>query len=162
MLVRRRAIILCGCPTSGKSTWVKNNPGYTVISSDNIIEKYAKLKNSTYNDVFEDYVETAIQLMLGEMRAAIKQGDNIICDQTHLTPKVRKRKLGMIPDYYEKIAVYFELSMEEVLKRNKNSDRTKIIPHGVLESMHKSYKRPTINEGFVSVNDGRFFSCPLS
>jgi predicted kinase len=55
--MRKKVIILCGVPTSGKSSWVKNNPGYTVISSDNIIENYAQHIGSTYNEVFPDYIE---------------------------------------------------------------------------------------------------------
>ena len=51
-----KAILLCGVPTSGKSTWVKNHPGYTIISSDNIIENHAKVTGSSYNEVFEDYL----------------------------------------------------------------------------------------------------------
>ena len=159
MKIRNRAIILCGVPTSGKSSWVaKNGDGYMVVSSDNIIENYAKNVGSTYNDIFEDYIETAIELMLGQLRYFVRQGQNIICDQTHLTPKVRKRKLKMIPDHYEKIAVYFEISKEGMFKRNHNKDRTKTIPDSVLESMHSSYVRPTVDEGFLSVYSGEEFS----
>lgn len=159
MKIQKKAIILCGVPTSGKSSWVaKNGQEFNVISSDNIIENYAKNIGSTYNDVFDDYIETAIELMLGQLRYFARQGQNIICDQTHLTPKVRKRKLKMIPDHYEKIAVYFEISKEEMFRRNHNEDRTKTIPDSVLESMHNSYVRPTIKEGFLAVYGGDEFS----
>jgi predicted kinase len=157
--IQKKAILLCGVPTSGKSSWVaQNGQGFNVISSDNIIENYAKHVGATYNDVFDDYIETAIELMLGQLRHFVHQGQNIICDQTHLTPKVRKRKLKMIPDHYEKIAVYFEISKEEMFKRNHNEDRTKTIPDSVLESMHNSYVRPTIEEGFLAVYGGDEFS----
>lgn len=162
MKINPKAIILCGVPTSGKSSYVKNSPSHMVISSDNIIENYAKHSGFTYNEVFDDYIETAIELMLGQLKHAVGKGQNIICDQTHLTPKVRKRKLKMIPDYYEKIAVYFEISKEEMFKRNHNKDRTKTVPEYVLESMFNSYVRPTVEEGFSSVNNGHFFKCPLS
>ena len=131
-----KAILLCGVPTSGKSSWVKNHPGYTIISSDNIIEDYAKNIGSTYDGVFDHYIQEAISLMLQQLKHAVENDENIIVDQTHLTPKVRKRKLKMIPDHYDKIAVYFEISREEMLKRNHNSDRTKTVPVHVLESMH--------------------------
>jgi predicted kinase len=157
--IRNRAILLCGVPTSGKSSWVtQNRDGYMVVSSDNIIENYAKSVGSTYNGVFDDYIETAIELMLGQLRHFVRQGHNIIVDQTHLTPKVRKRKLKMIPDHYEKIAVYFEISKEEMFQRNHNEDRTKTIPDAVLESMHGSYVRPTADEGFLAVYGGEEFS----
>jgi predicted kinase len=155
------ALILCGVPTSGKSTFVNNNPGYTVISSDNIIENYAKLKNKTYNEIFHDYIDTAIELMLGELKQATLNNKNIICDQTHLTSKVRKRKLRFIPKHYKKLAIYFEISREEMFSRNLNKDRTKIVPDHVLSSMHGSYTRPCISEGFSEVHNGQFFSCPL-
>lgn len=162
MKIRNRAILLCGVPTSGKSSWVaQNRDGYTIISSDNIIENYAKNVGSSYNEVFDDYIETAIDLMIDELYHATRFDKNIICDQTHLTPKVRKRKLKMIPDHYEKIAVYFEIPKEEMLKRNHNKDRTKVVPQRVLLQMFESYKRPTIEEGFCSVHDGQFFNCPL-
>ena len=156
-----KAIILSGVPTAGKSTWVKNHPGYTIISSDNIIENYALNTGSSYNEVFDDYIETAISLMIDQLYYAAGHNQDVICDQTLLTPKVRKRKLKMIPDHYEKIAVYFEISEEEMLKRNHNKDRTKVVPQRVLLQMFESYKRPTIEEGFCSVYDGQFFKCPL-
>ena len=157
-----KSILLCGVPTSGKSSWVKNHPGYIVISSDNIIENYAKNIGSTYDEVFPDYINEAISLMLQQLRHAVENNENIIVDQTHLTPKVRKRKLKMIPRHYEKIAVYFEIDKEEMLKRNHNPDRTKIVPQSVLESMHGSYSRPCVSEGFSQVADGRSFNCPLN
>ena len=129
-----------------------------IVSSDNIIENYAKSVGATYNDLFDEYIETAIELMLGQLRHFVRQGHNIIVDQTHLTPKVRKRKLKMIPDHYEKIAVYFEISKEGMFKRNHNKDRTKTIPDSVLESMHGSYVRPTVDEGFLAVYGGEEFS----
>lgn len=129
-----------------------------IVSSDNIIENYAKTVGSTYNDIFENYIETAIELMLGQLRYFVRQGHNIIVDQTHLTPKVRKRKLKMIPDHYEKIAVHFEISKEEMFQRNHNKDRTKTVPDSVLESMYVSYVRPTVDEGFLSVYGGEEFS----
>jgi predicted kinase len=155
-------ILLCGVPTSGKSSWCKNNTNFTIISSDNIIENYAENIGSTYNKVFDDYIKDAMSLMLQQLKYAVENNENIIVDQTHLTPKVRKRKLKMIPDHYEKIAVYFEISKEEMLKRNHNEDRTKIVPVHVLESMHDSYTRPCISEGFSEVLNGHLFNCPLN
>jgi predicted kinase len=154
-------ILLCGVPTSGKSSWCKNNTNFTIISSDNIIENYAENIGSTYNKVFDDYIKDAISLMLQQLKHAVENNENIIIDQTHLTPKVRKRKLKMIPDHYEKIAVYFEITKEEMLKRNHNEDRTKIVPKRVLLQMFESYSRPTVEEGFSSVYSGQSYNCPL-
>ncbi len=156
-----KAIILCGVPTSGKSTWVNFNPGYTLISSDDIIETYAKLRKSSYNEVFDDFIDSAIKIMLEHLKCSVNENKNIICDQTHLTIKSRKRKLRLIPDHYEKIAVYFEINKDEMFKRNKNPDRTKTIPKRVLTQMYDSYSRPSVNEGFSSIYDGQIFNCPL-
>jgi len=157
-----KAILLCGVPTSGKSTWVKNHPGYTIISSDNIIENHAKVTGSSYNEVFEDYIGSAIEIMLEQLKYAVNHNQNIIVDQTHLTPKSRKRKLRLIPNHYEKICVYFEIPKDEMFRRNKNADRTKTVPRRVLIQMHDSYIRPTEKEEFSGVYNGHFYNCPLT
>lgn len=153
-----RAIILCGVPTSGKSSWCKSNNDFTIISSDSIIENYASNVGLSYNEVFDDYINEAVSLMLQQLKHATSNNENIICDQTHLTPKVRKRKLKMIPRHYKKIAVYFEISKDEMLKRNHNKDRTKVVPQRVLLQMFDSYTRPSIEEGFDEVHDGFLYS----
>jgi predicted kinase len=156
-----KAIILCGVPTSGKSTWTKNNPGYNIISSDDIIENYAKATELSYNEVFDTYINTAILIMVERLDYCTKNNQNVICDQTHLNVKSRKRKLRLIPDHYEKIAVYFEINKDEMFRRNKNKDRTKTIPRRVLTQMYDSYSRPSVNEGFSAIYDGQIFNCPL-
>ena len=153
-------IMLCGVPTSGKSSWCKNNTDFTIISSDNIIENYASSVGLSYNEVFDDYIKEAVSLMLEQLKYSVAFDKNIICDQTHLTSKIRKRKLKMIPEYYKKVAVYFEISKDEMLKRNHNEDRTKTVPQRVLLQMFDAYKRPSVEEGFDEVYDGHLKKCP--
>ena len=102
--------MLIGVPAAGKSTWISSQKfdGSTVVfSSDNHIESYAKSLNKTYNDVFKQYANTATQLMMQDLKDAIKDGYDIVWDQTNTTATSRRKKLQKIPQHYKKIAVVF-------------------------------------------------------
>ena len=101
--------MLIGVPGAGKSTWIANQlwvNDCVYISSDQLIEEEAQRQGKTYNDVFKDYVNTAISLMLEQAVSAREAGKNIIWDQTSVNVKSRKKKFQMLPDY-EHIAVVF-------------------------------------------------------
>ena len=56
-------LMLCGIPTSGKSTYVQKLKTLddwkdaVVLSTDNYIEEYAKGVGQTYNEVFDDVID---------------------------------------------------------------------------------------------------------
>lgn len=147
-------VMLCGVPTSGKSTYYKQHgfdeSDYVLISSDHFIDHAAKLLSMTYDAVFSDHIKWATQQMEYFLDICISYDKNIVCDQTNLTPKTRKQKLKKIPNHYKKIAVYFEISEEESMIRNQKR-KGKIIPPNVLLSMHKSFVIPTLEEGFDQI-----------
>jgi len=64
-----------------------------------------------------------------------------------LTSKTRKKKLSKVPSLYRRSAVYFTITLEEALKRNKYREG-KFIPESVLKSMHEQFLIPTFEEGF--------------
>lgn len=157
--MQKKLIMLCGIPTSGKSTFVEwylknvDTPSFittVVVSSDYFIEVFAKSRNLTYDDVFQEYVGKANELMFSLKDFAVREGRSIIWDQTNLNPKTRKYKLNSVPEDYEKIAVYFEVDQETIRQRNQNRPG-KTIPDGVLISMQQSFVIPTVEEGFSSV-----------
>jgi len=101
---------LIGVPGSGKSTWVKNQIwalGLTVVSTDNFVEAYANQQGRTYSEVFEDYMPTAIDLMIQQVAFAQQHGHTVIWDQTSVTVASRRKKFRMLPDY-QHIAVVFK------------------------------------------------------
>lgn len=145
--------MLCGIPTSGKSTYVQKLKKLdywkdaVVLSTDNYIEEYAKRVGQTYNEVFDDVIPDATRELELQLNMAKEKGKNIIWDQTNLSRKTRKKKLLKIPSSYARGVVYFEISLEEALERNKHREG-KFIPESILKRMWHQLEIPTFGEGF--------------
>ena len=144
---------LVGVPASGKSTWIANQDwaiDCVVVSTDEFVEDYAKECSSTYSEVFEDYMPTAINLMANKVVHAREASKDIIWDQTSTTEKSRARKFRMLPDY-EHIAVIFKAPDPEELNRRLASRPGKIIPPKVVQDMLDNFEMPNEAEGFAQI-----------
>jgi predicted kinase len=144
---------LVGVPGSGKSTWIKNQDWThhcRIISTDNYVEEYAQSQGKTYNEVFQDYMATAVERMMEDVIEARSMGQNIIWDQTSITIVSRKRKFKMLPQY-DHIAVVFLTPKPEELARRLNSRPGKNIPQYVMDQMLRNFQTPTEKEGFKEV-----------
>jgi predicted kinase len=144
---------LIGVPGAGKSTWIANQlwvNDCVYISSDQLIEEEAQRQGKTYNDVFKDYVNTAISLMLEQVITARDSGKNIVWDQTSVSVKSRKKKFQMLPDY-EHIAVVFATPPRDELEQRLASRPGKNIPWEVVNSMINNFEMPTKEEGFTEI-----------
>ncbi len=146
-------IMLCGIPTSGKSTYVnklKKIPYWAnavVLSTDDYIEKVAQRLGLTYNEVFDDIIPDATRELEIELNMAKEKSKNIIWDQTNLSVKTRKKKLSKLPSIYKRGVVYFTISLEDALERNKHREG-KFIPESILKRMWHQFEIPTLEEGF--------------
>ena len=146
-------VMLCGIPTSGKSTYVerlkkiKYWENAVVLSTDDYIEEYAKRVGQTYNEVFDDVIPDATRELELQFNMAKDKGRDIIWDQTNLSVKTRKKKLSKLPSFYHRGAVYFEVSLEEALERNKRREG-KFIPESILKRMCHQFEIPTRSENF--------------
>ena len=151
-------IMLCGIPTSGKSTYVKQLKetkewsDAVVLSTDNYIEREAVSLCKTYNEIFEDAIKEAEQALQQDLKNAIRSGLDLIWDQTNLTSKARTRKLKIIPGSYECSCAYSVIDLDTALQRNQNR-LGKIIPENILKRMHSQFELPTTNEGFNYVKE---------
>jgi predicted kinase len=149
-------IMLVGIPCSGKSTYVEKLKKLdywkdaVILSTDNYIEQYAKSIGKTYNEVFDDVISDASQELEMELNWSKSKGRNLIWDQTNLSVKARRKKLSKLPSIYKRSAVYFEISLEEALERNKHREG-KFIPESILKRMYHQFEKPTISEGFYYV-----------
>jgi len=144
---------LIGVPGSGKSTWISNQSwakDCVIISTDNHVEAYAKSVGKTYNEVFKDYMPTAVDLMAKDVVDARELDKDIIWDQTSTTVKSRQRKFRMLRDY-EHIAVVFATPELKELHRRLASRPGKNIPSDVMVQMIKGFQMPTKDEGFTEI-----------
>jgi len=144
---------LIGVPGAGKSTWIGNQPwakDCVIVSTDHHVEAYAKSVSKTYNEVFKDYMPTAVDLMAKDVVKAREQGKDIIWDQTSTTINSRRRKFNMLRDY-EHIAVVFATPEMAELKRRLASRPGKNIPSEVMVQMIKGFQMPTVDEGFIEI-----------
>lgn len=156
--------VLVGVPGSGKSTWIGhqtfNWDNTVVVSTDIFVERYAMSVGKTYNEVFEDYMPTAIGLMAESAQLAFAEGKDVVWDQTSTTIKTRARKLRMAPDTYIKIAVVFNTPSLTV--HAKMLDRPgKVIPTEVIQDMVARFEMPTVEEGFDKVIIARLLGVEL-
>jgi predicted kinase len=146
-------VMLCGIPCSGKSTFVnklKKIPFWenaVVLSTDAYIEKQAQRCGLTYNQIFDDVIDNATRELELEFNMAKDKGKNIIWDQTNLSRKTRKKKLFKLPSIYARGVIYFEISLEEALERNKHREG-KFIPESILKRMYHQFEVPTLEEDF--------------
>jgi len=144
---------LIGVPGSGKSTWIRNQIwalGLTIVSTDAFVEDYARAQGRTYSQVFEDYMPTAIDLMVQQVVFAQQHGHTVIWDQTSTTAASRRKKFRMLPDY-QHIAVVFKTPDLEELSRRLASRPGKIIPEEIVKDMIDRFEMPTLAEGFQEI-----------
>ena len=152
-------VMLCGIPCSGKSTYVNKLLTYEywkdaiILSTDNYIEEQAKRLGMTYNEVFQDCIDEATRQLEMSFVRAKEEGKRIIWDQTNLSIKTRKKKLTKVPSIYKRTAVWFQVDLEEALKRNETREGT-FIPESILKRMYHQFEIPTLEEGFDFVSCG--------
>jgi len=145
--------VLVGIPGSGKSTWISQQDwakDCVIASTDNFIEQYARQQGKTYDDVFEEYMPTAVQLMNAAVNTARDQQKDIIWDQTNINIKSRKRKFQMLKGYTH-VAVVFPIPEAAVLERRLAGRVGKTIPKSVIESMISNFTVPTESEGYDKI-----------
>jgi predicted kinase len=147
--------VLVGVPASGKSTWVADQEwakDCAYICTDVHVENYAKSVGKTYSEVFKDYMPTAIDLMMADVRHAQKECMDVIWDQTSTTVASRARKFNSLPGYY-KIAVVFKTPVKSVLEARLESRPGKVIPKEVVEQMALDLEMepPSEEEGFDEI-----------
>ena len=152
-------VMLCGIPCSGKSTYVNKLLTYeywensSILSTDNYIEEQAKRLGMTYNEVFQDCIDEATRQLEMSFVRAKEEGKRIIYDQTNLSIKTRKKKLTKVPSIYKRTVVWFQVDLEEALKRNETREG-KFIPESILKRMYHQFEVPTLEEGFDFVSCG--------
>ena len=150
-----RLYVLVGVAGSGKSTWIKNQIwalGLNVVSTDSFVDDYARAQGKTYSEVFEEYMPTAVKMMVDHVLFCRENKLDIIWDQTSCSIATRKKKIDMLPEYY-KIAVVFKTPSTAELIKRLESRPGKEIPWSIVSDMAQKLETepPTIEEGFNEI-----------
>lgn len=145
--------VLVGVPGSGKSTWATNQEWFkdcAYISTDKIVERYARFRKKTYSEVFGLYMPRAVNFMIKQLNKAKERGVDIVWDQTSTTIESRARKFRLCPDHYA-IAVVFKTPERTELDRRLANRPGKEIPVQVVNDMINRWEDPTEDEGFKEI-----------
>ena len=143
----KRVFLVCGCPGSGKSTWVQEriaNYGGYHISRDKIrfamLDKYG-------GDYFahEDEVIKTFYKDINDLLDSDEQCMDIYVDATHLTRSARSNVLSKLhlQDAYV-IAVWFDVPIELCKYRNKLRTGRAVVPDKTIEDMYARMRKPSI------------------
>lgn len=159
--------ILIGMPASGKSTFRTELLGlvaskqqqvsriWTTISTDDIVENYAKSRGETYAEAWPKFIGQAEKTAFAQLKyAATSSDDVIIVDRTHMNKASRAKVMNMAKESnseYKFIAFTFHCEPVEH-ERRLNSRPGKEIPAEALEGMRKRYEAPSLDEGFEYIS----------
>lgn len=150
-------VYLIGLPASGKSTYIKNNlKDYVIISNDMLVEEYAQKHNLVYGEAWEKVSFSYIRKELKKrFETAVSQKKNICIDNTNMT--VKSRRTYDAKGYIKK-AIVFNISEDERRKREQKrfEETKKFIPYTAIEQMKNIFKYPTLDEGFISIEEVNF------
>ena len=165
----RNLFILRGSPSSGKSTWVKENDlePYT-LSADSIRLMYQSpatgddglryISQSNDNEVWT--------LLMKLLETRMSKGEFIVIDATHYKSSLISRYKDLVHKYRYRVNVvdFSDVPEEECIRRNAERNVYKRVPEETIRKMYaclhddtevkKSYKMITPAEAALIVNTG--------
>lgn len=157
--------VLSGVSGSGKSTYI-NNRKLCSVSTDELVEEYAKENNFNYTEAFD---EIQTKNLFGSLNSIffdnivdlINSGKDFAIDRTSLNKFTRKSLIDLIKSNSTdaKITVvYFDIPKEIVIKRlNDRKMKTgKEIPDFVIEKQFENFEKPDIEEGYDDLEIVKF------
>ena len=151
----RSVIFMVGLPGSGKSTISKEIAKKTngkIVSRDIIraelgytsgVDEKAVCTPEQENNVTENEIQTIID--------TLGNNQTVIIDDTNLKKKFRGNMIREITSKFPGIkikAILVETDPEVCIQRRKGQ-----IPAVIIRKMADSYERPTLSEGFSSIED---------
>ena len=146
--------VLCGCPGSGKSTWINQRYVWdydALISRDSLRFNLLKpgedyfSKESIVREMFYEGIEQATS------PTNSNPAPNIFIDATHLSPVARAATRCHINGCPYQIAVSVEVPLNIALERNALRTGRALVPESAIYNMYKRYEKPTLKEGFDEI-----------
>jgi predicted kinase len=137
-------VLAIGLPGSGKTTWFRRR-GVTPLSSD-------LLRNILFDDVEEQrYQGLVFSTLRSLLRARLiaRMPWNYV-DATNLSVHERRQWIKMAKSFgYEVQGVFFDVSLDVCLERNRSRDR--MVSEEVMRRMAEKLKPPVFEEGFAKI-----------
>lgn len=141
-----KCITLVGLPGSGKTSWrrgfiaaLTNPEDWVVVSSDDMIEKFAADTGRTYNSAFQLMKDRINSYCAGLVASAKQQKKNVIFDQTNLTRNKRKNIVRTLPGYKHYLVSFLDIPTNTIFTRNANREAYgRDIPTEILKQMSES------------------------
>lgn len=145
---RKKLIILCGLPASGKSSWAdrynKSHQNACWVSRD--IIRYTFLKET---DAYFAKEERVYKHFIYVIAYSLNHYDIVIADATHLNRWSRFKLIDSINSYirehklnikYDLVGINFLTSLETCIERNSNRVGRENVPTHVIENMYKKFE----------------------
>ena len=153
---KQRVYITSRVSGSGKSTYIKNH-NLNSVSSDEIVEDYAIENGFNYTEAFDEIQSRKLfgainSIFFDNIIHNIKSGNDFVIDRTSLNAFTRKSLVELIRvnGDVEIVVVYFDIPKETIIKRlrDREAKTGKGIPDFVIKKQFESFTRPTIDEGY--------------
>ena len=144
---------MVGIPGSGKTTLTRIAfPNHMHVSLD----KIKKIPFIKKNNILKRYVDNRISMNqhLSDVRKiehvimsdALRDGKNIVVDDTNVTKEIRKRHVNLAYKYNAKVNVVFFQNIQRAYEQNNN--RKGQLDKKVLDRFHNQLEYPHEEEGF--------------
>ena len=149
--------VMVGLPGLGKSTLIDGmyKPDAFIYSTDAILERIAAFLGKTYNDVFEQHINSATAEADINLADAIKKRQDIIWDQTNLGAGKRGKIIRRMRQAGYQVRCECivppeagHISDQKDWQHRLANRPGKTIPDSVLTNMYRSFTMPTQDEGF--------------
>jgi predicted kinase len=143
----RTIILLCGIPGSGKSTFVMDykKKGFTILCPD--VYRLV-ITGQEYYSPAEDIVWAHVKTTA---RTLLVSDQNVIIDATMLTKRSREEWIRIGDEFEAQKEVITFVTKEEIC-RERNMNRSRIVPDGVLAGQIHKFCVPSIVEGFDKIS----------
>jgi len=143
-------LITVGIPGSGKSTWIRSQKGFEVVSLDEIRKQ---LTGSITNQNKEKEV---VDIGRNKIKQLLSAGKNVIYDATNVKYWFRQNMLKDMPPHIKKAKI-FHVDPEEAKKRIRQDIENKVdrsnVPPEKIDELYKHFtntisRHELENEGF--------------
>ena len=137
-------VIFCGLQASGKSTFFEtqfHKEDWVYISKDQMPRKNKQKRQ------------------MDELYHALRQGSNVIVDNTNPTVEDRAAIIELGREYKARmVCYYFRSDIDDCWERNLKRGGKACVPKVALLSCAKKMQRPRLEEGFSTVFDVRLLT----